>query len=179
MIIGLTGKSCSGKNFVSQMLSRRGFTVMDLDRECALIRRRCQTEILQVFNTQDPKEIAKIVFSDPQKRKQLEDILYPRLKEQILNCKYDLVINGATLHRSGFDGLCSYIIYVDAPYEVRCKRALKRDKITQEAFFNREQAQADIDYRTADYRCPVYVLDNSDSVKEEDLDRILTGRKDS
>lgn len=178
MIIGLTGKSCSGKNVVEQMLSRRGFTVMDLDKECAAIRRRCQTLIMQTFNTQDPKEIAQIVFSDPQKRKQLEDILYPRLKEQILSSKYDLVINGATLYRSGFDSLCSYIIYVDAPYEVRCKRALKRDKISQEAFANREQAQADIDYRTVQYRCPVFVLDNSDFVKEEDLDKILTGRKD-
>lgn len=179
MIIGLAGKSCSGKNYVGTLLSHKGFQVMDLDVECAKIRRECRDDLLSVFGTYDSGELASIVFSDPEKLKQLEQIIYPRLKEVILECKYDLVINGATLHRSGLDEICSYIIYIDAPYDVRLKRALNRDKISEKDFRKRDSSQNDIDYRSVNYRCPVYVIDNTDGIKEQDLDRILTLRKDS
>lgn len=174
MIIGLTGKSCSGKNFVGHLLERKGFKVMDLDRECAQLRKEHKDEILRIFGTYDSGELSKIVFSSPEKMHLLEQILYPRLKERILKCNYDLVINGATLYRSGFDSLCRFIIYVDAPFKVRLLRAISRDNITEEEFKKREALQADIDTHSVSYRCPVYVLDNTDCVREQDLDKILT-----
>lgn len=175
MIIGLTGKSCSGKNYIGTLLNRKGFEVWDLDREAEKIRKEQSDKIYKLFNTNDKKKIANIVFADSNKLKQLEDIIYPVLTEKILNAKNDIVINGATLYRSALDKLCSFIIYVDAPFETRFERAYLRDHISKEDFQKREDSQNDVDYRIVNYRCPVFVVDNSKKDVTEDLDRILSG----
>lgn len=176
MLIGVTGKSCSGKNHVCRTLSSKGFEVWDLDREAEKIRKEQSSEILEKFGTTDKAELAAIVFSNPEKRQELENIIYPRLIQKIKDYKYDLVINGATLYRSKLDELCSFIIYVDASFETRLDRAKKRDNVTEEAFAKRDSAGSDIDYRDVDYRCNVYVL-NNESAKEsaiiEGLDKIF------
>ncbi len=160
MIIGITGKSCSGKNFVSRYFSRKGFEVWDLDREAEKIRKEKRTEVMAAFGTTDSKELSAIVFSDSEKLKQLEAIIYPELVKKIRNYKYDLVINGATLKRAGLDNLCSFIIYVDVPDEIRLKRAQKRDGISESEFNARNASQNDVDYRTVKYNCTVYPVNN-------------------
>lgn len=174
MILGLSGKSCSGKNHVGLLLSERGLTVWDLDREAQRIRQDKHDEIIRIFGTTDPKEISRMVFTDPKRLKELENIIYPTLRERILSFEGDLVINGALLYRSGFDELCTAIIYVDASFEKRLERALVRDSVTKEAFCLREKAQSDVDYRTVSYRCPVFVLDNEKDVSPSDLDKVLS-----
>ncbi len=176
MIVGLTGKSCSGKNYVAKSLKALGFTVWDLDREAAKIRNSMKDEVLKQLGTYDARELRELVFQNPEKLHVLEKIIYPVLQKKILCYRYDLVINGATLHRSGFDTLCKFVIYVDAPYEERLKRAKKRDRITEKEFALREASQQDIDFRAVKYRCPVHVLDNTSGFTPEDLDRALTFR---
>lgn len=179
MVIGLAGKSCSGKNFAGDILKRYGFTVWDLDEECAKIRKSEKDKILALFGTYDAKELGKIVFSDEKKLRLLEGVIYPELKKKIEAFKYDLVLNGATLYRGGFDAMCSFLIYVDAPYEVRLERAKVRDRISEEDFAKREAAQTDVDYKNVTYRCPVFVLDSTEGIKVQDLDRILNFRQQS
>lgn len=173
MIIGITGKSCSGKNYISQYLTRKGFEVWDLDRVAEKIRKEKRSEVLSVFGTVDKKEIAKIVFSDSSKLKELENIIYPELIKKIKTFKYDLAINGATIKRAGLDELCSFIIYVDASYETRLKRAIERDKITEAEFAKREAAQSDTDFRTNDYKCKVFYL-NTETDCTAQLNAIFT-----
>lgn len=173
MIIGITGKSCAGKNVVSQHLSRRGFEVWDLDREAEKIRKEKRREVMNVFGTTDKAELAKIVFSDPAKLKELENIIYPELVKKIKACKYDLVINGATLKRANLDELCSFIIYVDASYETRLKRAIERDKVTEAEFAKRDAAQNDTDFRINAYSCKVVYL-STEKDFTGNLNEILT-----
>ncbi len=177
MVIGLVGKSCSGKNHVGSILEQMGLLVWDLDRMChdglvANVDSIVAAFGPQVVSCQDGQlvvsrpEIGKVVFRDPSKRTALEDILYPWLKRQILdwseaNPDGVLVINGALLYRSGFDALCSSVIYVDASYEVRLGRAMARDGVTEETFALRENSQKDVDFRTVSYRCPVHLLMNN------------------
>ena len=52
---------------------------------------------------------------------------------------------------------------MDAPYEVRLKRAKERDGVSEEAFALREKSQEDVDFRTVDYGIPVYTVSNSGS----------------
>ncbi len=172
MLIGLTGKSCSGKNIVSKYFSRKGFEVWDLDREAEKIRKEKRSEIMAAFGTTDSKKIASIVFSDSEKLKKLEQIIYPQLIFKIKEFKYDLVINGATLKHAGLDSLCTLIIYVDASYETRLKRARERDGITEEEFSLRESAQRDVDFREVKYDCPVYPVDNEKDCSSQ-LDEIF------
>ena len=167
MIIGLVGKSCSGKNVVGSILEKNGILVWDLDKMCHEGLEENAEVVTKVFGCVSRKEIGDIVFSDPSKRKELEAILYPYLERKILAWKASnpgkvLVINGALLYRAGFHRLCNAIIYVDASYEVRLSRAVNRDGISGEAFLLREKSQADVDYRNVDYEVPVYVVDNDE-----------------
>lgn len=179
MIVGLTGKSCSGKNHVGTILKKMGLEVWDLDvlahdglyANSDAIIKLFGPEIVHHEDGKDiisRKAIGKVVFSDPGMRKKLEDILYPWLRGLILDWKdshpdRNLVLNGALLYRSGFNNLCDFIIYVDADYDVRLKRAMSRDGISEEAFRLREQSQSDVDFRDVDYGVPLEVVTNNNT----------------
>lgn len=179
MVIGLTGKSCSGKNCVGDILKDAGFLVWDADRMChdglienkeavfSLFGEKAGTEKDGVF-VPDRREIGRVVFSDPAKRTALEGILYPWLLEKVLEWKASnpdgvLFLNGALLHRAGFQAIGDIVIYVDATYEVRLKRAMERDGVSREVFDLREKAQEDVDYRNVSYGLPLYVITNNES----------------
>ena len=175
MIIGLVGKSCSGKNVVGDLLEKKGILVWDLDKRCHDGLEENAVAVVKAFGSTSRKEIGKIVFSDPSKRAELEAILYPYLERKILAWKDSnpgkvLVINGALLYRAGFHRLCDAVIYVDASYEIRLSRAKERDGLSEEAFLLREKSQADVDYRDVDYEVPVYVV-NNDELNFDKLNR--------
>ena len=166
MVIGLTGKSCSGKNEAGRFLADAGLEVWDLDVMAHRGLEENREAVKAAFGPDISRPaIGRIVFSNPAKRKELEDILYPWLGKKITAWKKAnpdgvLVINGALLYRAGFHLMCDSVIYVDAPFDVRLGRALQRDGVTQEQFLLRERSQADVDYRTVDYVVPVHVVCN-------------------
>ena len=156
MVVGLVGKSCSGKNRVGSILNGLGLEVWDLDVMAHDGLEANAKAIEGLFGPEavrwekgkpviSRQAIGKVVFSDPQKRKALEDIIYPWLKVLVTDWVKShadgvLVLNGALLYRSGFCRLCDHIIYVDASFNVRCRRAIERDGITEEAFRLREES---------------------------------------
>ena len=161
MIIGVTGKICSGKNCVAELFVSKGFEVWDLDCEAEKVRKDFSEEIFKAFGTVNRKELASIVFSNPMKLKMLENIIYPHLKEKIENYKKNLVINGALLQRAGFDCLCSFVVFVKSSYGIRLKRALKYRKLTKNDFIARNNAQKDVRPLKKLYTCPLFVIENN------------------
>ena len=77
------------------------------------------------------------------------------------------MLNGALLYRSGFCSLCNCVIYVDASYDVRLKRAMERDSLDEKTFLLREKSQQDVDFRDVRYPVPLYVVSNNDSNLDE------------
>ena len=182
MVIGLTGKICSGKNHIAGLLERRGLQVMDLDREAERIRLALSGDIFKTFGTVSKAELAAAVFSDSAKLEKLENMIYPVLREKIENFSGNLVINGALIRRAGFDRLCSFIIFVDAPFDVRLERALKQRKMEKADFTGRDENQQDVSPDPALYCCPVHVIRNAgrkDADLISDLDRIFSLRQQS
>ena len=132
MVVGLVGKSCSGKNRVGSILNGLGLEVWDLDVMAHDGLEANAKAIEGLFGPEavrwekgkpviSRQAIGKVVFSDPQKRKALEDIIYPWLKVLVTDWVKShadgvLVLNGALLYRSGFCRLCDHIIYVDASF---------------------------------------------------------------
>ncbi len=183
MVVGLVGKSCSGKNYVGLILEQQGLLVWDFDEMCHeglyenldAVVKAFGPEVVSIVDGQtivSRKAIGKVVFSDPGKRTELEGILYPWLKAQVVRWREEnpdgvLILNGALLYRGGFHLLCDCIIYVDAPYEVRRDRAMERDGITEEQFRLREDSQSDVDFRDVDYLVPVHVILNNNANFEE------------
>ena len=189
MVIGLTGKSCSGKNYVGQILESIGLEVWDTDKMChdglndniRAIVSEFGEDVIQCTGGRPEVSrpaLGKIVFEDPAKRKALEDILYPWLGKRVSqwmnhNPGGKLVLNGALLYRSGLCELCSCVIYVDASYETRLRRAIERDNLDEKAFKLREMAQQDVDFRDVTYPVTLYIVSNNDSNLDEVNRQIL------
>lgn len=158
MIIGLTGKSCAGKDEVASILSSFGFVIIDEDKLGHEALMANKDQLIRTFGTEivtdgeiDRKKLGAIVFSDKSQLEKLESISHPwmvkesrRRAEEIERKGGNAVINAAILKRLGLDSICSQILYIDAPFEIRAKRAELRNGTKYEDFLAREENQEDI-----------------------------------
>lgn len=141
MIIGLAGKSCAGKNAVASILEEKGFQVIDMDLMVHELQSRMAPELVAEFGPSvddggggiDRRALGRIVFSDPARLNKLEDMIYPRLHEELdrivaaMPSGTHLVVNAAALQKGAFWKRCDRILWVHAPWPVRLCRAWKRD----------------------------------------------------
>lgn len=180
MVIGLTGKSASGKDTVARILAELGFVIVDEDAlgHDALIEKKDM--IAAEFGPSvlkdgeiDRKELSKIVFSDESSLERLEAISHPfmvnRTKEIIEEAKKEkksVVINAAILNRLHLDEVSDQVIYVHSPYQMRLERAMRRDNISAEAFERRSSAQSDITPYNIKKGVPVVMIMNLSDEKE-------------
>ena len=87
----ITGSIASGKSTVVNLLKERGFSVIDADLIAHEQLEICKCEIVEVFGEQildearkiDRKKLGAIVFNEPKKLKNLEQILHPKIKAEI------------------------------------------------------------------------------------------------
>lgn len=92
-VYGLTGAPGCGKSTVLKEFSNLGCHTLDADALCASLHNspgglfhaklseRWGKKVLNPDGTTDRKEVAKIVFSDPEELKWLENELYPAITE--------------------------------------------------------------------------------------------------
>jgi dephospho-CoA kinase len=94
LIVGLTGGAASGKTAVSQVLKEEGAYIIDADRiarELVQPHKPAWNELIRVFGKEilqedgslHRKKLADKVFADPKQRKLLNQILHPRIKEEM------------------------------------------------------------------------------------------------
>ena len=87
----ITGSIASGKSTVVNLLKERGFSVIDADLIAHEQLEICKGEIVREFGEQildgtgkiDRKKLGAIVFNEPKKLKNLEQILHPKIKAEI------------------------------------------------------------------------------------------------
>ena len=159
MIVGLTGKSCSGKNRVAELLDDSIFTVIDEDKighdalsaNVDKIREAFGDDVIGADNSVDRKKLGPIVFSSAKNLETLNSISHPWMVEKTLEMAKEIeesgkvaVINAAILESMGFVEHCNEVLLVISDYENRLKRAMSRDGITKEAFDKRASAQKNI-----------------------------------
>ncbi|MFD2046291.1 dephospho-CoA kinase [Ornithinibacillus salinisoli] len=95
LVIGLTGSIASGKSTVSLMFDDLHIPVIDADkisREVVKPGEKAYREIVDVFGTGilqedkslDRKKLGAIIFTNEQKREQLNRIVHPAVRESIL-----------------------------------------------------------------------------------------------
>jgi dephospho-CoA kinase len=94
LIVGLTGGVASGKTVVSQVLKEEGAYIIDADqiaRELVQPHKPAWNELIRAFGKEilqedgsiHRKKLAEKVFADPEQRKLLNQILHPRIKEEM------------------------------------------------------------------------------------------------
>ena len=172
--IGLTGNIASGKSELEHIIERKGFKVVDLDKTVHSLfedDEEIKTKIIKEFNTLKRNEISKIVFNDFKKKKILENIIHPKLREIVQNLDYDLVfVSGALIYEAGFGDLFNKIIFLDAPYELRLKRLMKRNNL------DIETAQKIMNSQSENYKNKAdFIIENSTTLNdlEEKFNKII------
>ena len=159
VIIGLTGQSGAGKTTVSRYFSDKGFAVIN----CDLVARNvtdtgsdCNKELAEIFPecfdeqyTLDRKALGKVVFSNNQKLRQLNDTIFPYITQEIQDeikrledeGKEYIILDAPTLFEAGVDRICDCIISCVALEEIRAKRIAQRDKLPIQQILNRFASQ--------------------------------------
>lgn len=95
----------------------------------------------------DRKAIARHVFEDEEKRAWLNSEVHAMVRSDIeleaeKMCKDGILfVESAIMKVSGLDKMCSCILMVDAPDDVRLKRAMGRDNADEDAIRRRMAVQ--------------------------------------
>ena len=142
LIVALTGGIGSGKSTVGQIFGDLGAIVIDSDQLARDVVERGTTgfdQIIAAFGDEVLKNgdlnraaLADLVFKDPAKRKQLEQITHPLIRKAfakiVESAKGDsIVVNQIPLLvESNHDYKFDHIITVSASEAVRIERLLKR-----------------------------------------------------
>jgi dephospho-CoA kinase len=142
LIVALTGGIGSGKSTVGQLLEDLGAIVTDSDQLAREVVERGTTgfdQIVAAFGDGvlkngdlDRAALAEVIFKDPTKRMQLEQITHPLIRKAfakvVESSKGDsIVINQIPLLvESKHDYKFDHVITVSATEEIRIERLLKR-----------------------------------------------------
>ena len=156
-IIGLTGGIGSGKSTVANYIASKGIPVYIADEEAKKIMERIDVKssiqslfkesILNTDNTLNRNKIAELVFSNPEKLKQLNAIVHPEVKNHFINWMKEhkdasfIIKEVAILFETGGHKDCDKVILITAPEEVRIERAMKRDNSSKESVLARIKNQ--------------------------------------
>lgn len=180
-IIGITGKSGSGKStFASLLAQKLNCKHIDIDKigHEALYRpdnldvlcEKFGTEILDVNGNLDRKKIGNIVFSQTDKMEELTDITWNHMQQQlnqILSQDDDIIIlEWILLPHSKYWELCSSKILVKSDDLARKNKVMERDNISEEYFNKRDSAS--IDYSTIQFD---YIFEND--YQTQTMDEVL------
>lgn len=156
LIIGLTGRYCSGKGAAAAVFAEQGFRVIDADDVAHEVMAEKTDEVIATFGPGirapdggvDRRALGRVVFQAPRARTRLEGILYPAITERIRRFisqpQGDVVINAPLLQRAGLHRICHVLVFVRAPALVRLARAMRRDHLPLREAWPRINAQKDV-----------------------------------
>jgi len=170
----ITGSIASGKSTVVNLLKERGFSVIDADLIAHEQLEICKCEIVKAFGEQildetgriDRKKLGAIVFNEPKKLKNLEQILHPKIKAEILS-------KASQLERLGqvyfvdiplfFEKKERYaefknVAVIYAPKELLLSRLMSRNGLSLNEAKARVELQMDIEQKK---KMAKFVIDNS------------------
>lgn len=145
--IGITGGIGSGKSSVARLFLDLGVPVIDTDdvaRQLVLPGRPALQQIVRAFGDRildpsgalDRTALRAFVFSAPEKRRELEQILHPLIRTAIADwarsqqTPYCLIVI-PLLVESGWGGDVDRVLVVDAPVELQLQRATARDRAAE------------------------------------------------
>ena len=181
--VGLTGSMGSGKTTVASIFKNLGAVVLDADQICrdlVLPTKPAWQEVIDAFGTGilnedqsiDRKKLAHIVFNDDAQKKQLENILHPKVISEEMRLSREIfqkdpqsiiIIEAALLIESGNYRQMDKVIVVTCDEEKLIRRAMARSSMTLEEAQKRVQSQMSQEEKSqrADY-----ILKNDGSMED-------------
>ena len=179
----ITGSIASGKSTVVNLLKERGFSVIDADLIAHEQLEICKCEIVKAFGEQildetgriDRKKLGVIVFNEPKKLKNLEQILHPKIKAEIF-CKASQVEGLGEIYFVDiplfFEKKERYaefknVAVIYAPKELLLSRLMSRNALSLEDAKARVELQMDIEQKK---KMAKFVIDNSNDRENLELE---------
>ncbi len=180
MRVGLTGGVASGKSTVSAMLAELGAVVVDADllaREVVAPGTDGLAEIVDAFGPEvltpdgqlDRPAVGALVFADEAKRRTLEAIIHPRVRQRGAELEaeappgavvvHDIPLLAETGQAKAFDA----VVVVDVPVEVQLERMVRLRGMTDADASARVAAQAEREHRLS---IATHVIVNTGSLAE-------------
>jgi len=176
--VGITGGIGSGKTALTDWLAGKGIVIVDADLASRTIVAPGQPalrEIADTFGSEylqhdgqlDRAALRTLVFSDEEKRRQLERITHPRIREELArqmdsaDSTY-VVLSSPLLLESGQSTMVDLSVVVDVPEDTQIQRTMARDHNSRELVEGIMAAQLDRDARIS--RADI-VIDNSGSLE--------------
>jgi dephospho-CoA kinase len=188
-LIGLTGGIASGKSAVSAILRKLGAQVIDADtlaREVVAPYKPAWNEIVETFGnevlqpdkTLDRKKLRRIVFDDPEARKQLEAITHPKIRQLAQKKIQDCAAAGAPLvvyeapllFEANIHLWLRPVVLVACDMTTQKRRLRERDHLTEAEVERHLGAQMSLEEKR---KLADYVIDNTGSLS--DLEDKVTG----
>lgn len=150
-VLGLTGGIASGKSTVANMLRDLGIVVIDADviaREVVEVGEDAYFKIVGAFGrnvlhedrTINRAKLGEIIFNNEQKRKVLNSIVHPAVREKINRLKNEyiekqekvIVLDIPLLFESKLTYLVEKVILVYVDREIQIKRLMDRNQLSLE-----------------------------------------------
>ncbi|WP_367118529.1 L-threonylcarbamoyladenylate synthase [uncultured Eubacterium sp.] len=179
--VGLTGPTGAGKSYVCEIFRQKGFKIIDCDKiahELTAKNAPILAELANEFGEDvvkngelDRKLLASRAFDTKEHTKKLNSILHPAIAEK---CKEEAqgltVLDASQLFEANMQNDCYKVIGVLADEDVRIKRIIARDNITEQQAKLRMSAQFDNDYFIDN--CDYIIYNNGEEIAAQ-TDNIL------
>ena len=177
--IGLTGGIASGKSQVARIISQNGIPVIDLDvvgnhileRDVGIHKALAKWGDVFTNGKPDRQKLRRLVFSQPEKRKQLEALLHPKIRNRfeadakdaaakghkVIVCEAPLLIEG------GYYKSMDELVVVISDRETRISRVMDRDQVSEKLAEQIIDAQTNDDERR---KHATHIIENNGTLAE-------------
>jgi len=181
-ILGLTGSIATGKSTVAKLFLSAGIPVVDADlgaRAVVLPGAPGLGDIITHFGeayllpdgTLDRKRLGALIFSDREKRAELDALLKERIKhwiqaekERYISEGHELIVlDIPLLYEGGYEDSCDAVMVVYVPEELQLQRLMSRNHLDEQEAAQRMQSQLSIEKKK---ELADFVIDNSGTIEE-------------
>lgn len=180
--IGITGTIASGKTSVSILLRRRGFAVFNSDNYAKMATHKgnpCFSSLVALLSNDvvdasgdiDRKKMAEQIFHDENKRKAVNEIVHPYVKEGMShffeNHREDAIVFAEVplLFEANMQNEFDKIVVVTCDKETAIKRMMEDREYTEEQALARFDSQLDPEYQKS---LADTVIENNGDLKQLD-----------
>ncbi|MCU5746090.1 dephospho-CoA kinase [Staphylococcus sp. SQ8-PEA] len=189
-VIGLTGGIATGKSTVSKLLSAHGFKIVDADiasRQAVKKGSKGLEQVRAVFGDEaidengemDREFVGEIVFNQPEKRIELNNIIHPIVREimdikkqQYLKEGHNVIMDIPLLFENGLEDTVDEVWLVYTSESIQIDRLMERNDLSMEDAKARVYSQISIDKKR---RMADHVIDNRDTKLDlkQNLEKLL------
>ena len=178
LLVGLTGSIATGKSTVAAMFRDLGCVIIDADllaREVVEPGEPALREIVAEFGagvlrsdgTLDRPALGAIIFADPARRRRLEEITHPAIRERFTRRLAELTESGftgiamfdaAVIVESGGYKMLDALVVVVTDEDTELARLMARDGVDRETALRKIRSQMPVAEKA---RLADYVIDNN------------------